>query len=412
MATANTIGELYNNLSASDKETVDIVIAAATDGVSLYGTDVAENYKALPEIQKHFINFVVGNAAPEVAEHSDVEKFLTHFGVKGMKWGVRNDNRSRAANKAVRIQNKAAAKALRVETRGQVKAGTATLGAAHNAALKSKGHRITNGFLGDKTFWRRTVPISLGIGVVGGTAAVFLPLALPTAVLTAVGTSSLGSGLASIIGAEAAGLTVTAGIGSSVANAASVGTAGVGYAKNAKRAITGNKKIRESHEALGKTMLANQKSGSEKVQKLLVREGGLSKKNIVPKVKHSDVETFLAHFGIRGMKWGVRRTPAQLARNAPASEDAINAVKTQQTIKSSGSLNTVSSKELQNLVNRMNLEQQYVRLTTDSTPKKADSFVKKLLKNEGESLLIKGKKGPVLKALDSLLVKESGTHRK
>lgn len=84
------------------------------------------------------------------------------------------------------------------------------------------------------------------------------------------------------------------------------------------------------------------------------------------------MEDFLQHFGIKGMKWGVRRDrravevttkPGGKVRTSggkglDAHGDAIRARKAQQRVKGSG-LNSLSDAELKKLVNRMNLEQQY-----------------------------------------------------
>jgi hypothetical protein len=65
----------------------------------------------------------------------------------------------------------------------------------------------------------------------------------------------------------------------------------------------------------------------------------------------------LEHFGKKGMKWGVRRSP-----KPGASEDAQRARAYKKTAKRSGS-KALSTKELKDLVTRMNLEQQYSRLS-------------------------------------------------
>lgn len=118
----------------------------------------------------------------------------------------------------------------------------------------------------------------------------------------------------------------------------------------------------------------------------------------------------LAHFGRLGMRWGVRRSPEQLAsdpvgKNSAADPDAIRAVQTQAKIKAAGSLNVVSSKDLSDLVKRMELESKYVKQTLESKPqtKKGEGFIKKLIKNETDSYFLKGKKGPLTTVLDNLL---------
>ena len=82
----------------------------------------------------------------------------------------------------------------------------------------------------------------------------------------------------------------------------------------------------------------------------------------------------LSHYGIKGMKWGVRRSDAQLSRGpssggerptGPAlkiSDDVKSAVVAQRKI-ALGGTQTLSNKELQGLLMRMNLERQYRTMT-------------------------------------------------
>lgn len=93
-------------------------------------------------------------------------------------------------------------------------------------------------------------------------------------------------------------------------------------------------------------------------------------------------DDILAHHGIKGQRWGVRRrNPSgpesvsvklnkhgQIAktsggRNQPAHEDAIRAAIGKRVVKSSGT-HALSNQQLQDLVTRMNLESQYGRLST------------------------------------------------
>jgi len=108
----------------------------------------------------------------------------------------------------------------------------------------------------------------------------------------------------------------------------------------------------------------------------------------------------LKHHGIKGMKWGVRRplgptgrvevttitTPGKKVKaeggsGQPAHEDAVRVATSKQKAKMS-TTDSLSTKELQELVNRMNLEQQYSRLTSDpskSTAKQGQQKVKDIL---------------------------------
>ena len=76
----------------------------------------------------------------------------------------------------------------------------------------------------------------------------------------------------------------------------------------------------------------------------------------------------LSHWGVKGMKWGVRRSDAELAKSSPkekASEDFTNAKTQKARIKTSGTA-ALSNKELQAVITRTQLEQQYAKLTPES----------------------------------------------
>lgn len=95
-------------------------------------------------------------------------------------------------------------------------------------------------------------------------------------------------------------------------------------------------------------------------------------------------EKQLKQHGVKGQKWGVRRSPEERAAavpvsvkekmgrtkvktsggtHQPAHEDAIAAAIARQKVKGSH-LDALSNKELQHVVQRMNLEQQYSRLSS------------------------------------------------
>jgi len=109
----------------------------------------------------------------------------------------------------------------------------------------------------------------------------------------------------------------------------------------------------------------------------------------------SITENFLKHHGVKGQRWGVRRRRDSSGKlvevstttnkagqviktsgghNHPTSEDAKRAMTTHQIAKTSGT-HALSNQELQDLVNRLNLEQNYSRL------------------NEGKSNLAKLRRG-------------------
>lgn len=72
------------------------------------------------------------------------------------------------------------------------------------------------------------------------------------------------------------------------------------------------------------------------------------------------VNDFLSHYGVKGMKWGVRGSNSS-ASSVPASDDSRRATEVLAKAKVGGT-KSLSNKDLQDLNTRMNLEQQYARL--------------------------------------------------
>jgi hypothetical protein len=96
-----------------------------------------------------------------------------------------------------------------------------------------------------------------------------------------------------------------------------------------------------------------------------------------------EVEDFLAHFGVKGMRWGARKTSGSGGEGGPSevhvvkrgkvlkttggkklepADDAVRAAVSKQKAKKSGT-QALSNKEFQDMVTRMNMEQQYTKLT-------------------------------------------------
>lgn len=121
------------------------------------------------------------------------------------------------------------------------------------------------------------------------------------------------------------------------------------------------------------------------------------------------VEDVLEHFGIKGMQWGVRRN-AHGDSSSGASDDALRVASSKKKIKK-GSTKALTTKELQDVVNRMNLEQQYSRLTAKpSKVKKGLSFVNGVL-NAGNTVnqAIQFSNSPVGKMLGEQLKSKVST---
>lgn len=101
------------------------------------------------------------------------------------------------------------------------------------------------------------------------------------------------------------------------------------------------------------------------------------------------LEDTLAHFGIKGMRWGVRRPVGSSGHveggssHGPSS-DAERASEYHSRAKSTG-VHSLSNQELEHLTKRLNLEQQYSRLTSGGSRKSAGAkFAKDILTQVGK----------------------------
>mgnify|MGYP000621304828 CR=1 FL=1 len=102
---------------------------------------------------------------------------------------------------------------------------------------------------------------------------------------------------------------------------------------------------------------------------------------------------YLKHYGILGMRWGIRRfqnkdgtlTDIGKERYAKSLEDGNHKrvrIGGSSASNNSDFLKTLSDDELKRLVNRLNLEQQYLNLTKNSqTNLRGYDFVKKVIRD-------------------------------
>lgn len=84
----------------------------------------------------------------------------------------------------------------------------------------------------------------------------------------------------------------------------------------------------------------------------------------------------LVHYGIKGMRWGIRRSEAQLARARGRKTEPHEDYTKAHTKKS---VKEMSDSELRSRINRLQMEQQYSKLSSENVSKGKFS-VNKILK--------------------------------
>jgi len=114
-----------------------------------------------------------------------------------------------------------------------------------------------------------------------------------------------------------------------------------------------------------------------------------------------DLDDVLQHYGIKGMRWGIRR--ANPSASAPASEDHQNSVATKKQIKTSGT-KSLSNQELKTYLERMDLEQRYNK-ANPSASKKAGKAIGEFLVSIGKKELAAAASKEVAKALTKKVVR-------
>jgi hypothetical protein len=105
-------------------------------------------------------------------------------------------------------------------------------------------------------------------------------------------------------------------------------------------------------DALAKATAASAKKRHEEA--VARKAGSAQHSNLDP------VDEFLAHYGVKGMHWGVRR---DRGTHGPSSADHQQVVSIGQKINTHGGIHALSNDELETVNKRLNLEQNFHRLT-------------------------------------------------
>lgn len=126
-----------------------------------------------------------------------------------------------------------------------------------------------------------------------------------------------------------------------------------------------------------------------------------------------ELDEILEHHGIKGMKWGVRRSRGSSGKVGKRSKtvheptsDAARAKELHTRAKSSGT-HTLSNQELQHLTQRLNLEQQYSRLSGSSSRRSAGAkFAKEIVVNVGKQQVTRMASDAAAKAVAQAMKKK------
>lgn len=129
------------------------------------------------------------------------------------------------------------------------------------------------------------------------------------------------------------------------------------------------------------------------------------------------VDRVLAHYGVKGMRWGVRRRSGgvSLGRKAkPApSADKVRAEQARAKLGKRGNADALSNEELRTLLSRMNQEQNLSKALAGQKNNTVTAFVTKQLKDTAADEFTRFAQGKETKIIGTALAfKAKGRHRR
>jgi hypothetical protein len=292
---------------------------------------------------------------PASLQHSDVDEFLTHHGIKGQRWGVRRENPSGGSSKPTRTEKKIA----------KLDAGwEKSIGRANQAKLDPRFHNELVGRINravddlNSSDKYRDVDLSTYHGALKDQYEKDAQAAIVRAMEDAT-RSFYGHNLS--------------------------GT---------KRAVYNSKTDQIDIVDVPKPPVSHADTQTSipdfTIQLHRNSIGLIDSISIVSVMQQSALEfttEFLSHFGRKGMKWGQHiftrdKVVGPTKTKEPVSEDHAHVSSIASKAKSSG-VQSLSNKDLQDAIKRMNLENDFARLSS-GTKNKGATWTKKFLLNVGQ----------------------------